>query len=221
MSTNNPGPAPQQPYQPQQPLSNDQAHGSYQQGAHMGPQFHAPVPNPYTQPYNQVPSVMPGPQMPMGQAYPPPTSPYMTPRRGSWNAMSIVGFICSFFFAPAGLVLSIIAWRQIKRTGEESKALAIAGTIISAFSLVVSAVLIFFVFFFALIAGNIDTDYANRYCETHDCYSDNNYGDDDDYSFEDDKFTRFERRKSPREEELVAWTCSPVNSWSDLTISAA
>lgn len=45
-----------------------------------------------------------------------------------WNTMSIVGFVLSFVFCPAGLILSIIALRQINRTQERGKAFAIAGS---------------------------------------------------------------------------------------------
>jgi len=49
---------------------------------------------------------------------------------GRYNVLAIVGFILAFVFALAGLVVSIIALSQIKKTGEQGKGLAIAGIVI-------------------------------------------------------------------------------------------
>ena len=56
--------------------------------------------------------------------------------------MSIVGFVLSFVFCPAGLILSIIALRQINRTQERGKELAIAGIGISAIAIVIVIIII-------------------------------------------------------------------------------
>jgi hypothetical protein len=40
--------------------------------------------------------------------------------------------VLAFVFAPAGLVLGIVARRQIRQTGEEGDGLALAGIIIGA-----------------------------------------------------------------------------------------
>lgn len=68
---------------------------------------------------------------PYGAAQYPPYPPYGANPYGvpayyapndRWNTMSIVGFVLSFVFCPAGLILSIIALRQINRTQERGKA---------------------------------------------------------------------------------------------------
>lgn len=46
------------------------------------------------------------------------------------NVLAIVALIAAFIAPPAGLVLGIIAYRQIDRTGEEGKGLALAGAIV-------------------------------------------------------------------------------------------
>ena len=55
---------------------------------------------------------------------------------GRYNVLAIVGFILAFVFALAGLVVSIIAFSQIKKTGERGRGLAIAGIIIGLLSIV-------------------------------------------------------------------------------------
>ena len=55
---------------------------------------------------------------------------------GRYNVLAIVGFILAFVFALAGLVVSIIALSQIKKTGERGRGLAIAGIIIGLLSIV-------------------------------------------------------------------------------------
>jgi hypothetical protein len=71
------------------------------------------------------------------------TNPYQTssaPASDRFNVLAIVGFILAFFINIAGLVVSIIALSQVKRTGERGRGLALAGIIISAISLVLSVV---------------------------------------------------------------------------------
>jgi hypothetical protein len=68
---------------------------------------------PYGQPaYGQQPGYAP-------QAYARPT-----------NTMAILALVMAFVFAPAGLILGIVARRQIKQTGEEGEGLALAGIIV-------------------------------------------------------------------------------------------
>ena len=77
----------------------------------------------------------------------------------SWNGMAIAGFVLSFFFAVVGLILSIIAYRQTKQTGEKGKELALAGIIISAVELagsVIGYIAVFAIYgsmFFAMLGG--------------------------------------------------------------------
>ncbi|NEG69800.1 DUF4190 domain-containing protein [Bifidobacterium choloepi] len=93
----------------------------------------------YQQPNYQQPSYQGGYQQGYGQpgygpngygqpGYQPPVPQY--PNR--WNGMAIAGFICSFFFAIVGLVLSIVGLVQVNKTRERGRGLAIAGICISA-----------------------------------------------------------------------------------------
>lgn len=69
-------------------------------------------------------------------------SPSATPPTSAappkWNVLAIVGFIASFLFALVGIVCSAIGLRQISRTGDRGRGLAIAGIIIGAVNLVAS-----------------------------------------------------------------------------------
>ena len=83
----------------------------------------------YGQPgYGQVPGYPPGygppGYAPPGYAIP----PYARPT----NTMAILALVLAFVFAPAGLVLGIVARRQIRQTGEQGEGLALAGIIIGA-----------------------------------------------------------------------------------------
>ena len=53
-----------------------------------------------------------------------------------YNVLAIVGFILAFVFSLAGLIVSLIALSQIKKTGERGRGLAIAGVIISIVSII-------------------------------------------------------------------------------------
>jgi len=44
--------------------------------------------------------------------------------------MAILALVMAFVFAPAGLVLGIVARKQIRETGEEGDGLALAGIIV-------------------------------------------------------------------------------------------
>jgi len=57
-----------------------------------------------------------------------------------YNVLAIVGFILAFLINIVGLILSIIALNQIKRTGERGHGLALAGVIISALSIIISII---------------------------------------------------------------------------------
>ena len=58
------------------------------------------------------------------------------------NTMAILALVMSFVFAPAGLVLGIVARKQIARTGEEGSGLALAGIIIGG---IFTAILVLFI----------------------------------------------------------------------------
>lgn len=93
-----------------------------------------------------------------------------------WNTMSIVGFVLSFVFCPAGLILSIIALRQINRTQERGKALAIAGIVISAIDIVIVIIAIILAITVGVYMVNHPETWNGSYCINGDCvYKD--YGD--------------------------------------------
>ena len=58
-------------------------------------------------------------------AYPPPYA-YRRPT----NTLAVLALVLAFVCAPAGLVLGIVARRQIRRTGEEGAGLALAGIVV-------------------------------------------------------------------------------------------
>ncbi|ROP75375.1 MULTISPECIES: DUF4190 domain-containing protein [unclassified Frigoribacterium] len=65
---------------------------------------------------------------------------------GRYNVLAIVGFILAFVFALAGLVVSIIALSQIKKTGERGRGLALAGVILSIVFMIISVIVSISVF---------------------------------------------------------------------------
>lgn len=90
--------------------------------------------------------------------------------------MSIVGFVLSFVFCPAGLILSIIALRQINRTQERGKAFAIAGIVISAIAVVIVIIAIILVIAVGVYMVYHPETWNGSYCINGDCvYKD--YGD--------------------------------------------
>ncbi len=76
------------------------------------------------------------------------------------NALCVAGFVCSFFFAVVGLVLSIVGFYQTKGgSNSTNRGLSIAGIVISAVSL--SGVFIAFVaVIVAVIVGVLSLPYA-------------------------------------------------------------
>lgn len=53
------------------------------------------------------------------------------------NTMAVVGFILSFFVSIAGLICSIVGYKQCNQTGEGGKGFAVAGIVISAVSIAI------------------------------------------------------------------------------------
>ncbi|RFU23013.1 DUF4190 domain-containing protein [Geodermatophilus marinus] len=78
--------------------------------------------------WGQVPAYgpPPGPGVPPGYPYGP--GPYRRPT----NTLAVLSLVMAFVFAPAGLVLGIVARRQIRQTGEEGDGLALAGIVVGA-----------------------------------------------------------------------------------------
>jgi hypothetical protein len=56
--------------------------------------------------------------------------------------MAILALVMAFVLGPVGLVLGIIARRQIARTGEAGGGLAIAGIVLGSISLLILVLLI-------------------------------------------------------------------------------
>jgi hypothetical protein len=80
---------------------------------------------------------MPGYGPPVGYAPPP---QYGRPT----NTMAILALVMAFVFAPVGLILGIIARKQIARTGEDGDGLALAGIIVGGVITAFFAVMIVF-----------------------------------------------------------------------------
>ena len=82
------------------------------------------------------------------------------------NTMAILGLIFAFVFPILGLIFSIIAKGQIKKTGENGSGLALAGLIISIIAIVVYVIIIIVSIVAASTAVNVlneSTDYYNNY----------------------------------------------------------
>lgn len=75
----------------------------------------------------------------------------------SHSTLSVIGFILSFFTAIVGLIVSIIAYSDAKRTGSsKSKSLSLAGIIISAVEIgVVVVIVCFYLFLVFIVWGSL------------------------------------------------------------------
>ena len=77
------------------------------------------------------------------------------------NTLAIVSLVTGFCCSIAAVVTGHIALGQIKRTGEQGRGLALAGTIVSGVSVLVGV--IFIIFYVLLIAGAIGTASSYNY----------------------------------------------------------
>lgn len=142
-------------------------------------------PAPNYQPHGPVPPANPGYMPPTGpQGYYPPTP------NQKWNTLCIIGFALSFFMPLIGLILSVIALRQINRSGEKSKGMSIAGIAIGAVLTVLDIIVaVVIVSAFSYAFNHMNSDYSQ--CHGSDCYSDP-FGDDgDDPDDEDNEDTNY------------------------------
>lgn len=148
----------QMPYA-QQPTQAQQTQPTTNQQWAAGPQ------TPYGPSYGQAANA-PGQQFP-------PQGPYYPPiANDRWNTLCIVGFILSFFIAPVGLVLSIIALVQINKSHEKSRGMAIAGIVIGAVETILWAIFIAFVGWgisLYMNDGGMMKYYDDSSCTTGDC----------------------------------------------------
>ena len=73
------------------------------------------------------------------------------------NSMAIVGFIMSFFVSIAGLICSIVGYRNAVNGNADGKGLALAGIILSAIRLAFDlfVAIIYISMFIALISSSI------------------------------------------------------------------
>ena len=148
------GEPPRHPDHP--PLPPYGAHGSTAGGQEYGaqppwasPPGFGPAPGYGTQPgyggqpgYGAQPGYgPPGYGPPPGYGWPPPT-----------NTLAILALVMAFVFSPVGLVLGVVARRQIRETGEQGDGLALAGIIVGGIGTAL-AVLGFLVFALALVAA--------------------------------------------------------------------
>ncbi|XVS65340.1 DUF4190 domain-containing protein [Actinosynnema sp. CA-299493] len=65
----------------------------------------------------------------MSQPYQPQPG-YYPPQPAPTNGMAIAALITAFLFSPAGIVLGVVARKQIRRTGEQGWGMATAGLVI-------------------------------------------------------------------------------------------
>lgn len=83
-------------------------------------------------------------------AYPPPPWGGRRPT----NTLAVVSLVLAFVCAPAGLVLGVVARRQIRRTGEEGAGLALAAIIVgSLWTALLAALLALWVIAVAMLAS--------------------------------------------------------------------
>ena len=84
---------------------------------------------------DQVPTPAPQPATPAPAYAPAPAN------TNPWNVLSIVSLVASLVgFGIVGIITGHIALSQIKRTGEQGRALALAGTIIGYVAVVVGII---------------------------------------------------------------------------------
>ncbi|TFV89941.1 DUF4190 domain-containing protein [Blastococcus sp. CT_GayMR16] len=102
---------------------------------------YGPPPGYGQQPYGAPPGYGPPPGYPM---------PYGRPT----NTMAILALVLAFVFAPAGLILGIVARKQIRETGEDGDGLALAGMIVGGiFTAIFVLVIVFWIVALASIGS--------------------------------------------------------------------
>ncbi|MBY0286426.1 MAG: DUF4190 domain-containing protein [Mycobacteriaceae bacterium] len=97
----------------------------------------------------ETPAVLPAPVQTLGSsAFP------ATPQT---NTMAVAALVSSLVLAPLGIVFGHVALRQIERTGQDGRGMAVAGLVIGYVVTVLLALfLILVVAWLALILGSID-----------------------------------------------------------------
>jgi Domain of unknown function (DUF4190) len=132
----------------QQPPAGPQGYGqAYGQPGYAQQPYGQPgyAPQPYGQPgYGQA-----------APAYGPPVG-YAPQWTRPTNTMAILALVMAFVFAPAGIVLGVIARKQIRQTGEQGDGLALAGIIVGG----IATAFFVLIFAFMMIAFTAATSYA-------------------------------------------------------------
>ncbi|MBM7807635.1 hypothetical protein JOD57_003472 [Geodermatophilus bullaregiensis] len=83
---------------------------------------------------------------------PPPGWP---PLRRPTNTLAVLALVLAFVLAPAGLVLGVVARRQIRETGEQGDGLALAGIVVGAIGTALAVLGILLAFLaLATVAGS-------------------------------------------------------------------
>ena len=92
-----------------------------------------------------------GPYQPYGYPYP--------PMQAGTNTLAILALVFAFIFAPAAIVMGVLARKQIRRTGEQGMGLATAGMIVGIVFTVLSVIwIIAMITLFASVATQIHDD---------------------------------------------------------------
>ena len=125
-----------QPDQGSQPQYGQPQYGQPQYGQ---PQYGQPQ---YGQPYGAP-----------GYGPPPGYPPYAYGR--PTNTLAILGLVMAFVFAPAGLILGIVARKQVRRTGEDGDGLALAAIITGG---IFTAIYVLFIVFWIVAVVSISSD---------------------------------------------------------------
>jgi len=117
-------------------------------GAEPGPYPGGPYPGGAAQP-----GYGPYPQPPYGYGYP------GYPMQQRTNTMAILALVLAFVCAPAGIVLGVLARKQIRRTGEQGMGLATAGMVCGIVFSVLSVIwIIVMITLFATLNHQIQND---------------------------------------------------------------
>jgi hypothetical protein len=96
------------------------------------------------------PAQPPGPWPPHPAFYP----PYPVGR--PTNTLAILALVLAFVFAPAAIVLGVLARRQIRQTGEDGHGLATAGLVIGiVFTALTALFIVGYVIFFVTLLSTL------------------------------------------------------------------
>src|SRR5829696_5794710 len=111
----------------------------------------APPPPPGPPAYGPPPGYGAPPGYGPPHGYGPPPG-YPQPYGRPTNTMAILSLVLAFVFAPAGLILGIIARRQIRQTGEDGDTLALAGIIVGG---IVTAIFVLLILFWIIAFASL------------------------------------------------------------------